>query len=349
LAVGRAESGTDARATGWARFAGSGSITNTVSLHVGALNGGASTNATGTLIFGPNVTSYTAGTPSSRIAVEIGVNNSSVAAGADAAGTLTAATATSIYGTTLQIGRKTTTTAGTAYGLLDLSAAPSATVSLNNTTHIGVGRNATGSMILPSGAAFTTSSTVTIGDDNAGNNAGGTGAVTLNGANLTLTSAASILTIGVSGSLLNNISDTSSGVTIDRNNSGAFSIASFLTGGAGMTLNFDDPNFIPTASNPYWGFRWQGNFVSTLTSYVNEPGSAFTSGDGRIDVNIVGGSNLQWSDFNIGTYVDGSTTYTYIGFTDFEVPLAVPEPSTVFLLLVGGGWLWWRRWQKGNA
>ncbi len=354
-------------ATGTVAYTGTGELRVIAAavdrINIGAASAATSVNAIGTLTLGANLSSaYFQNTVPMRIGtVAIATYNNTVE------GRLISSTATTLGESSAQlqqllVGHSTSSAgSGTAYGLLDLGNAPSVSafiagtpVSGTPTMQVGVGRNATGEVILPEGTFTVRSGNSTVYSMQIGDNTTGNGTVTLNGTQLVLDHSHATagnrrgLQINNGGHLINNITDTSSGATIDIADSPttAFSIASFALGGVGMTLNFDDPNFTPTPTNPYWGFRWRGSFVSDLTAYVNEPGSTFISGDGRIDVNIVGGSNLQWSDFNIGTYSDGGITYTYIGFTDFEAPLVlVPEPSTVFLLLVGGGLLY-RRWGR---
>ncbi len=268
---------------------------------------------------------------------------------------LSGGTFNAFIGTTFDVGLSANlivSGADAAAGTLDLSGADSVAIDSTAVLNVGVGRNTTGTMHLPTGT-FVTTAAINIGDaDNTPATSGGSGLLRLTGTQVT-GGTGSILTVGKSGDIINDISDVSSGVTLARAVAGALNLPDFTLGDVRLTLNFDDPNFTPTTTLPYWGFRWAGDdlaeatsFATTLATYINEAGSSFTAGDGRIDVAIVGGSNLVMSDLNVGTYLDGGVNYAYIGFTDFDEPVVlIPEPSTIFLLLVGGGLLY-RRWGR---
>lgn len=330
--------------TGTGSFAVNAGAGNT--LLIGTSIGTSSGNATANLTVGPTISNFSlSGSGGIRIGTADGASSATATVSfvSSASNTLvTNTTATIFFGS-----RSGSSSLGKTDVTVDFSGSPNARISTTSgNIEIGNGNNANASVTLGSGGLITTATgQILVGDDNTGNNAGGSGLLTLNSANLRVTSTGS-LTVRDSGQVVANIAGFSSGITLDRNNAAALNLLDFNPGEVRLTLNFADPNFTPSPTNPYWGMRWLGNWVTTLSNFVNEAGSGFTGGDGRIDVNIVGGSNLQWSDFNIGTYVDGANTYTYIGFINFDAPLVlVPEPSTMFLLLVGGG-LFYRRWGR---
>ncbi len=324
-------------------------------LNIGTVQSNATTrpNATGSLTLGANLSSVFF----SNSIMRIGTNhrpdgNTSFTADNNATGILTSYTPTTFGETgkaigTLLVGHNTANNGtGVITGTLDLSNAPSVSGLLSyggNKLVIGVGRNATGTVTLPTGTitATTASNSVfaaVIGDsDNGVSSQGGTGSLTLNGTNLVLNSISNSasdrrgLQIGVSGSLINNIANVSSGVTIDITSSpsSALNIAEFSSGGVGMTLNFADPSFTPSADNPYWGFRWRGDFATQLQTYVKEAGTLYNTGDGCIDVNTTG-SALSMDGLRVATYDDGGVTYTYIGFIN-----VIPEPGSLALAATG--------------
>lgn len=228
-------------------------------------------------------------------------------------------------------------------GTFDITGATLAAGGLNVQPEFAVGRglNATGLVRLGSGPGSVTGNTLLIGDNNAGGNAGGTGTVQMYGTQFIVNNQ---LNVDVSGYVENYVSGNSSGFTVVNTAGGALALDNHASA---MLLSFANPNFTPDALNPYWGFRWLAtdltdamNKATTLQGYVNEAGSLYTSGDGRIDVAITGGL-LSIADLRIDTFIDGGNHYAYVGFIN-----AVPEPSSLAMLAFGMISLWLFRRNK---
>lgn len=96
-----------------------------------------------------------------------------------------------------------------------------------------------------------------------------------------------------------------------------------------LTLSFDSL----LVEGLDWAFRWAnpsggGDRVASLMDYIS-------------------GGLIIWSaPWDVSVFDDGDG-YTYIGYTDAQVP--VPAGLTPLSLLVGAGWLGWRRRRAGRG
>lgn len=182
----------------------------------------------------------------------------------------------------------------TVYGELDLRDTTLTTkgIYINDPVRIGQGAGATGRVYLPSGNVYNASWLI-LGEG------GGDGLLELNGTQWTNNN---LVTVNSGSQIEVNVAGPSAGLT--KLSTGAMS----LTGAGAITLNFDTPDFEPTTSDPYWGLRWEGTGnLTTVSNWVHSTG--------EVVYNIEPGAQLQVADFNVGTYNDGATDWTYVGFT----------------------------------
>ncbi len=197
----------------------------------------------------------------------------------------------------------------TAYGELDLSdtTLTAAGIYINDPARIGQGAGATGIVRLPAGNVWHNSHLL-IGES------GGTGLLELNGTSFTNNFYVDVY---ANGQIQINPSGPPSGLTIFPTATDRLRITEpTYRGTDAIVMTFESADFAPSASNPYWGLRWQGNDkTAILQDHLD---------DGRIVVNIASGANLQMADLTVGTYNDGTYDWSYIGFTDVTVGGTAP-------------------------
>jgi hypothetical protein len=148
-----------------------------------------------------------------------------------------------------------------------------------------------------------------------------------------------IVNVNNSGRLNILVSDTSSGLILDRAATAALTIADTVANGNGILATFQNNptggyNFLGTSGDPiYWAIKWAGNRTTDLNGFLTA---------GKIAANTAGltgglaGATPQ-------VIYDGTDTYYGIYVS------AVPEPSTIALASCGlalAGWSLRRRARK---
>lgn len=194
---------------------------------------------------------------------------------------------------------------------------------------IGNGGNSTGTVKFGSGLVSMTATT-DIGDGGTG---GVEGLMELRGTQFTAGSSA-VVNVNNSGRLNILVSDTSSGLILNRANSGALTIADTVAAGNGILATFvNNPtgyNFLGTAEDYdsiYWAVKWSGNQSSSLNSFLTA---------GKIGYNTAGLTG-DLAGATPEVIYDADTNSTYYGI----YVSAVPEPGAIALASCGMAIVGW--------
>ena len=221
-------------------------------------------------------------------------------------------------------------------GTLDMGGGSMGTgLTVSNWLRVGNGGNSTGTVKFGSGSVVSTAQT-DIGDTGA---SGVEGLMELYGAQFTSGSTATF-NVNNSGRLNILVSDTSSGLILNRANSGALTIADTVANGNGILATFQNNptgyNFLGTSGDPiYWAIKWAGNRTTDLNGFLTA---------GKIGANTAGLTG-DLAGTSPEVIYDSTNDVTYYGI----YVSAVPEPSTIALASCGlalAGWSLRRRARK---
>lgn len=221
----------------------------------------------------------------------------------------------------------------TTSGTVNLTGVTAANIDVN-TLIVATRTTGNGTVTLPTGDVVVNTS-ATIG--------GGTaGTLNLNRTDFAVGSGAT-LSVGTTGAINSTIGGTSAGIDIGNTATGALAISSTVgTSSRGLEITFEQ---VPTgldwvaaadeANGIFYGFKWAGNKVATLTDILNGTNNTIGDSDDRIRWYATAFASTQFEN-KVSIFYDGTgpgtlgTDATYIGF------YVVPEPASLALLGLGG-------------